>query len=431
MPVKPFIPNPKPFMIAGYVVIALTFGVAGLWAATAKLDKAIIAPGEVEVATNRREIQHLEGGIVKNISVAEGQKVKAGDVLIELSDIQARSNLQVVTIRLRIAQATEARLQAERNLKDSIIFPQELLIDNTPEVVTAIADQRQIFADRTSVLKSQENILVSRIDQLTREAQGLGEQKAAYVTRAGILSDRLDRLKEGVDNGAIQVNLYTTYEDEYVDVKANVARMDTEKAKVENSIGETRFQIIQTQQQFQERASSEYKEVNGQIQELLEQRKVGEDVLARTKIRAPVDGVAQNLQLNGPVIRPGQIMLEIVPASDRMVINAHVSTMDIDNVREGMTAEIKFSAFHNRYMPIIIGEVETLSQGSITPTDVRKPPYFLARINVSKGMIPDELEGRLNAGMPAEVLISAGERTVIDYLTSPITDAIRNSMNEE
>lgn len=431
MPVKQFKPNPKPFIIAGYVVIALTFGVVGLWAATAKLDKAVIAHGEVDVATNRKEIQHLEGGIIRKILVKEGQKVKEGDVLIELNDIQTSSNLQVVTIRLRIAQATEARLQAERNLTESLVFPNELLTDYTPEVVAAIADQQQIFADRTSILKSQKNILVSRIDQLKREAQGLDEQKSAFEVRAGILSDRLERLRGGLENGAVQVNLFATYEDEYVSVKANVARMDTEKAKVENSIGETEFQILQTQQQFQERASSEYKEINGQIQELVEQRKVSEDILSRTRIRAPVDGVAQNLQLNGPVIRPGQIMLEIVPATDNMVINARVATIDIDNVREGMTAEVKFSAFQSRFLPIITGEVETVSQASITPSDSRQPPYFLARINVSKGMIPDELEGRLNAGMPAEVMFSAGERTVVQYLTAPLTDAIWKSMNEE
>lgn len=431
MPVKRFKPDPKPFMIAGYVVIALTFGVVGFWATTAKLDQAVIAPGEVDVATNRREIQHLEGGIVKTIAVKEGQNVKVGDVLIELSDIQTRSNLQVVTIRLRIAQATEARLRAEGSLSDSLIFPQELLADNTPEVVAAIADQRKIFADRTSILKSQINILVNRTDQLKREMQGLSEQKVLFETRAEILFKRLARLKKGIKNGAIQVNLLATYEDEYLEVKASVARMDTEKAKVENSIGETKFQVLQTQQQFQERASSEYKEVNGQHQELLEQLKVSKDILARTKIRAPVDGVAQNLQLNGPVIRPGQVMLEIVPATDRMIVNAHIATIDIDNVHEGMTAEIKFSAFQNRFMPIITGEIESVSQASITPSDGRTPPYFLARINVSKGMVPAELDGRLNAGMPAEILISAGERTVLDYLITPLKDAIWRSMNEE
>ena len=124
-------------------------------------------------------------------------------------------------------------------------------------------------------------------------------------------------------------------------------------------------------------------------------------------------------------------MLEIVPAAAGMIINARVSTTDIDSVHKGMTAEIKFSAFTSRFMPIITGEIESVSQGSITPSDGQTPPYFLARINVSKGMIPAELDGRLNAGMPAEILISAGERTVLDYLITPLKDAIWRSMNEE
>ncbi len=428
---KPLRADPKPFMVAGYTVIVLTFGVVGVWAATAKLDKAVIAPGTVDVASNRKEIQHLEGGIVEKVAVVEGQTVKSGEIIIELNDIQARANLQVVTIRLHIAQAMGARLQAERNLEEELDFPKLLLEDQTPEVIAAIADQRQIFSDRSSILKSQTDILTNRIEQLQRERQGLGEQKVAFETRAKLLSERLDRLKKGIVSGAIQTNLFTTYEDEYVEVKANVARMDTEQAKVDKSIGETEFQILQTQQQFRERASSEYKEVSGQIQELIEQRKVAEDVLGRSRIRAPVDGVAQNIQLNGPVIRPGQVMLEVVPDTDQMVINAHVATIDIDSVREGMIAEIKFSAFPNRFMPIITGEVTTVSKASITPPDGRSPPYFLARINVSKEMIPDDLEGRLTAGMPADVLISAGERTVADYLISPLTDAIWKSMNEE
>lgn len=428
---KPVKADPKPFVIAGYAVIALTFGVAGVWAATAKLDKAIVAPGTVDVAMDRREIQHLEGGIIEKISVAEGQRVKAGDILIELNNIQASANLQVVTIRLHVAQAMEARLQAERNLGSSLEFSERLLNDKTPEVMAAIADQRQIFADRTSILQSQTDILNNRIEQLRRERQGLGDQKTAFEMRAQILSERLDRLKTGLKTGAVQTNLFTTYEDEYVAVKANVARIETEQAKVDKSIGETEFQILQTQQQFRERASSEYKEVSSQIQELIEQRKVAENVLERTKIRAPIDGTAQNLQVRGRVIRQGQVMLEIVPDTDQMVINAHVSPADIDAVREGMTAEIKFSGLPSRFLPIITGEVATVSKASITPPDGRTPPYFLARINVSTGMIPDEIESRLTAGMGADVLISAGERTVADYLISPLTDAIWRSMNED
>lgn len=432
-PLKKRKSDPKPFVIAGYSLIVLTFGVAGVWAATAKLDRAIIAPGVIDVASNRKEIQHLEGGIIEEAKVDEGQAVRAGDILMRLNDVQARANLQVLTIRLHIAQAMEARLQAERRMDEDFQLPEGLLSDQSPEVQAAVSDQREIFRDRASILKSQTDILTSRIDQLKREMEGLQGQKEAFAKRAEILSERLERLRPGLKTGAVQTNLFSSYEEEYVEVKANVARMDTEKAKVEKSIGETEFQILQAQQQYKERASTEYKEVNGQIQELLEHKKVAGDVLERTLIKAPVDGVAQNLRFHttGGVIRPGEVLMEIVPSEDRMVINAHVATIDVDNVRPGLAAEVKFSAFPGRFMPIIIGTVDTVSKASITPSDGRTPPYFLARINVSKGMVPDDVEERLSAGMPAEVLISTGERTVADYLTSPLTDAIRKSMREE
>lgn len=427
------IASPKPFMVAGYSLIALTFGVMGGWAATAKLDRAVIAPGVIDVASNRKEIQHLEGGIIEDIQVTEGQLVKQGETLVRLNSVQANSNLQVINIRLRIAQAMEARLQSERRMAEAIDLPETLAKDETPEIKAAVEDQLEIFRDRSSILISQTNILKSRIEQLHRESEGLQSQKEAFQERVRILSEQLDRLRRGHESGVVQSNTVSTYEEEYVEVKANIARMETEIAKVEKSVGETEFQILQTQQQYRERASSEYKEVSGQIQELVEHLKVARDVLARTDIRAPVDGAVQNIRFHttGGVVRPGEVMMEIVPAEDSMVINAHVQPIDIDNVRPGLTAEVKFSAFASRFMPIIVGEVASVSKGSITPNDGRTAPYFLARINVSKGMVPDDIEERLSAGMPADVIISTGERTVADYLTSPLTDAIRKSMREE
>lgn len=425
--------NPKPFAVAGYTVILLTFGVVGGWAATARLDSGVIAPGTIDVASNRKEIQHLEGGIIEEILVSEGQSVKAGDILMRLNDVQARSNLRVYTIRLHIAQAMEARLLAERRMEESLKLPENLEKDATPEVKAAIADQQEIFQDRISILKSQNDILQTRIEQLHKEYEGLEVQKEAYQRRVEILQERLDRLRPGLKKGVVQANVFSTYEEEYVEVKANVARMDTEKAKVEKTIGETEYQIIQTQQEFKERANSEYKEVSGQIKELVEHIKVAENVLARTDIRSPVDGFAQNLRFHttGGVIRPGDVVVEVVPVEDRMVINARVSPIDIDSVHPGLVAEVKFSAFASRFMPIVTGEVDSVSKGTIVPSDQRQTPYYLARINVSKGMVPDEIEERLTAGMPADVIISTGERTVMDYLTSPLTDAIRKSMREE
>lgn len=425
--------SPRPFAAAGYTVIALTFGVVGGWAATARLDRGVVASGTIDVASNRKEVQHLEGGIIDEIRVTEGQSVKRGDILVRLDDVQARSNLRVYSIRLHIAQALEARLLAERRMEPSFDLPTSLEADVAPEVKAAIADQQEIFRDRTSILKSQTDILRTRIDQLNREHEGLEVQKEAYQRRVQILEDRLNRLRPGLENGVVQANVFSTYEEEYVEVKANVARMETEKAKVEKTVGETEYQIVQAQQEFKERANSEYKEVNGEIKELVEHIKVAENVLYRCEIRSPVDGFAQNLRFHttGGVIRPGDVVVEIVPVEDRMVINARVTPIDIDSVHPGLRAEVKFTAFPTRFMPIIMGEVDNVSKGTIVPVDERQPPYYLARINVNKGMVPDDIEERLTAGMPADIIISTGERTVFDYLTSPLTDAIRKSMREE
>src|SRR5690606_31506705 len=257
---------------------------------------------------------HLEGGIIEEINVQEGQEVKAGEVLVRLNDVQAQANLQVLTIRQYIAEATAARLQAERRMDDDFHLSDYLLQDPSPEVQLAVADQREIFNDRKSILSSQVSILTSRIEQLQRELEGLEDQKQAFAKRAQILSERLERLRPAVKKGAVQTNLFSTYEEEYVEVRQNVARMETEMAKVEKSIGETQFQILQAQQQYKERASSEYKEINGQLQELMEQRKVAENVLERTLITAPVDGFVQNIRFHttGGVIRPGEVLMQVV-----------------------------------------------------------------------------------------------------------------------
>lgn len=414
-------------------MIALTFGVVGGWAATAQLDRAVIAPGMIDVASNRKQIQHLEGGVIEEILVKEGSRVEAGDVLMRLNDVQARANVRVYEIRLHIAQAMEARLLAERRMEDSFDLPVNLQKDVAPEVQAAIVDQREIFADRISILNSQVSILKSRIEQLRRESEGLEQQKKSFQERVQILSERLERLRPGLQSGIVQANTFATYEDEYLEVNANIARMETEKAKVEKSIGETEFQILQTQQQYKERASSEYKDVSGELKELTERLLAAQDILRRTRIASPVNGTVERLQFHtvGGVVKPGDIVSEILPTADRFVIEARVAPIDIDSVHPGLQAEVKLTAFPGRFMPIVTGQVDSVSKVTIDPKDGKTAPYFRARINVSKGMVPDDIEERLTVDMPADVIITTGERTVIDYLTSPLTDAIYKSMREE
>ena len=426
-------PTPRGFVIFGYAIIALTFGVLGSWAAFAKIDSAVIASGTIAVESNRKSVQHLDGGIITEILVDEADRVQEGQVLVRLSSVEALSSLGVIQSRLRIATASEARLQAERRLRDETDFSSLADSMDDPLVAAAVNDQRDIFNDRNSILKSQTEILNGRIEQLEREIDGLNIQKEAYVERVAILEQQLARLRDGVAQEIVPENVLAGREEEFVSVKANIGKIETDLAKVEKSIGETKLQIIQTEQQFKERANNEFKEINSQIQELRENLKVAQAKVERLDVTSPVTGIVQNIKVHtvGGVVRSGEELMEIVPTNDHLVINAQISPIDIDNVQPGLRTEVRFTAFQSRFLPIILGEVESVSHDVITPEDGRTPPYFLAKIDVSEEMVPEEIQGRLTAGMPADVIITTGERTVLDYMVSPMTDAIAKSMREE
>lgn len=432
-PAKKAHPSPKYYTRLGFTLIIVLFGGIGGWAGLAKIDSAVIASGIIAVESNRKDVQHLEGGIVDEIFVKEGDVVSAGQILVTLKNVQAQSNQLIYADRLFIAQATEARLQAERYLKPEIEFPTELLSSSAARVKDAILDQGSIFKDRSDVLNSQINILNGRIEQLHRETEGLTDQKIAYSDRVKILDDQLTRLRKGAKSGVVQTNLLSTKEEAFVEVRANVGRLSTELAKVEKSIGEANLQILQAQQQFKERASTEYKDITGQIQEITQLTNIVEDVLSRLAVRASVDGTVQSVKVHtsGGIVRAGETMMEIVPLDDRLVINAQISPTDIDNVHPGMETEVRFVAFQSRFMPVLTGSVKNVSKDVINPNDGRTAPYFLAQIDVVDSMVPAEIQDRLTAGMPADIVIKLGERSVVDYLVAPLANALTRGFREE
>ncbi len=190
---------------------------------------------------------------------------------------------------------------------------------------------------------------------------------------------------------------------------------------------------MQVEQEYTERANTELEEIRGEIAELQERLKVARDVLERTAIRAPGNGTIQNLKVHtvGEVVRPGEDLMELVPANDDLVINARVTPIDIDSVVPGLVAEVRFSAIKSRLTPIIVGEVASVSGDVITPENPNEQPYYLARIDVSEVELPPVVEEKISAGMPAEVIVKSGERRVVDYLASPLMDAVRKSLIEE
>ncbi len=429
----------RPLTLAGFTIIFMTFGVFGGWATVARLDSAVIAPGTVSIEGNRKVIQHLEGGIVEEILVAEADRVEKGDVLVRLTAIEAGSNLDVIATRLAVAGITEARLLAERNLAEAFEPPARPDAapdgdgDEDGDVAQAIADQRDVFADRLSLLQSRTDILTARIGQSREQVAGLEQQRDALAKRLENYEEMLARMREGGDRGLVQKNVIAEREDVLIQIEADLGRAVSQIAQARNEIGSTELEILQARQQYRERASRELEEIRAEISELEERRKVAGDVLRRTEIRAPSPGTIQNLQIHtvGAVVRPGEDLMELVPEDGNLVVNARVSPVDIDSVAPDLTTEIRFPAIQGRLTPVMLGEVGSVSNDVITPETANAEPYYLARIDVSDIDVPDAVRGRIAAGMPVEAVIVTGERRVVDYLAAPLMDAVRKSMVEE
>lgn len=426
-------PSPKPVALMGYILLFITFGVFGGWAAVAKLDSAVVAPGTISLEGNRRVVQHFEGGIVEEILVQEAKSVQVNDVLLRLNSIEARSNLEVFSTRLDVAHLVEARLLTERTMGDDIIFPVDVLSRNSEAVQAVLADQQDLFNDRKLILKSQEDILLARVEQINVQISGLALQQSAFQRRITNYTKMLVRMRDGESKGLIQGNQLAQREDELIEIEANLGQVISDIAQARASIGETELQSLQLKQEYRERASTELKESRAEISELSERRKVANDVLARTEIRSPGSGTIQNLKVHtvGSVIRPGDVLMELVPDDEELIINARVSPIDVDNVAVGLMTEVRFSAFKTKLIPIMLGTVESVSGDVITPDNGNEPPYYLARVTVEENDIPVDIKDRLTAGMPVDVVITTGERTVINFIASPLMDAVRKSMIEE
>lgn len=425
--------SPKPVALAGFILIFLTFGVLGSWASIAKLDSAVVAPATISLEGNRRVVQHFEGGIVDEILVTEADDVEQGEVVIRLNSVEARSNLEVFSTRLDVARLVEARLLAERALDEDVVFPEEVVWKATPTIAAVIADQRDLFTDRRLILQSQADILAARLGQIDVQIGGFELQKSAFERRIENYTEMLDRMRDGESRGLIQGNLLNQREDELIEIETNLGQVITEIAQAEATIGETELQILQLTQEYKERANTELEQIRAEISELQERRKVAQDVLDRTEIRAPGSGTIQNLKVHtvGSVVRPGEVLMELVPEDEELIINARVSPIDKDNVAPGLTTEVRFTAFKTKLTPIMLGSVETVSGDVITPDNSNEQPYFLARVIVDEEDIPEEIVDRLTAGMPADVIITTGERTVANFIVSPLMDAVRKSMIEE
>ncbi len=414
----------------------LVFGVLGgffTWAALTPIASAVIAPGTVVVESNRREVQHLDGGIVAAVHVREGDQVEAGQVLISLDPTRPRANLEVLQNQEISLLALTSRLRAEQLGLEEIEFPGELvrLAESDLRAREAVAAQRAVFQARREAFVGQVEILNQRIAQLRAQIEGLRLQQSAANRQAQLIEEEIAGMNRLERQGFAPRNRILAMERELARYRSDEAEHMGAAARAEQAIGETELQILQTRRQIVEEASRQLQETLAQLREVRERLVAARDQVSRLDIVAPIAGRIVGLQITAPggVVSPGRTLLAIVPHDDELVIEAAVQTKDIESVAVGAKAMIHFTALPQRTLPMLTGTVTMV--GADKMVDERTGmPFYRVRIRADDESLAKIADRRLVPGMPADAVIATGERTVLQYLVDPILPFLINSFRE-
>lgn len=420
------------YAVAGYALIAATFGVMGAWAATTRLDRAVISPGIVVAEGSRKVVQHFEGGMVQEVLVRDGQGVREGDVLLRIDPLQSRASADLYRSQLDAALILEARLRAEQAGTEALDLPPDVAPRRAdPGIARLIRDQTDQLSERRRSLRSQLDLIDARVKQLRTEMSGLAVEKASVQEQVGFINQELEGLRALRDKNLIPLSRLLVMERERTRLEGVIGRSVAETAKAQNAIGEAGMQATQIRQKQQEAVTAQLLETRQKISELREKLLVAQDVLRRHEVRAPHDGVVQGLKVYtiGQVIRSGEPLMEIVPTSDRLVISVQFSPNDLETIHAGLRAEVKFPAFQTRRTPAMFGTLTTVSRDRLID-ETTKQPYFAGIVEMDEAQVPDEVRRRLLAGLPAEIVVSAGERTAFDYMVAPFLDAMGRAFHE-
>jgi HlyD family type I secretion membrane fusion protein len=418
----------------GIGVLALTFGVFGGWAAAAKLDSAIVAAGAITVESDHKLVQHLEGGIVSTILASDNQSVKEGDVLARLDSTPARATWQTAHANLMSALAEEARLVAEISHAEAIAFPRELTRSGEDEAVAkqVISDQERQFRDRRAARANEVGGLQERIEQSYRQIEGLKAQLRATNEQIKSFTAELEKLQPIVDKGFIPATRTIQIERQRTDQQGKAGSLEADLARQDRLIAETMAAIAGIDRKFVEEASERLTRIRASLGDLREKLRVADDVFNRLEVKAPRTGRIVNNKLHtlGAVIRPGETLMEIVPDDDRLVVSAHLTPNDVTHVFPGAAAEVRLPAFKARSTPIAIGEVQMLG-ADVLHEEANHQAYYELKVSVHSSSFPEEIRQKLRPGMPAEIVVATGERTVLAYLTQPLFDAMRRGLRED
>lgn len=420
-------------MIAGLVTIAVAFGGFFGWACLAELESAAMAQGVVTVGSHRKTIQHLEGGILKDLMVREGDHVRAGQVLLRLDDTQPRALLDQLEAQYWTAVARAARLRAEQNEARELVFPDALSGESgRPEIAEIVATERRLFEARWKSFDGEIAVRRKSIEQLNEEVAALTAQLAATQERARLTADEQRSVAALLAKGYERKPRLLELQRTSADLKGQTGETQADLAKARQAISGAELEIIALENDRRTQIVTDLQTAQTQIADFGERRRAALDVLKRTEVVAPQDGYVVDVQFFTPggVIGSGQKIMDLVPDGDELLIEAMVNPNDIDTVHTGLPAHVRLTAYKQRRVPMIDGEVVYVSADKLTD-DRTGQPYFLARLRLDADSLGELVTVKPSPGMPAEVIIVTGARRAIHYFLSPLIDTTRRAFREE
>lgn len=421
----------------GHLIIGAVMVPAIAWLALAPLSSSVVAGGYVKVDMNRAVVQHLEGGTVRAVHVRDGQRVKAGDPLLELGDVSVNADMTRLAQRLRFERAGQARLEAEQARRQSLEFPADLVqAGQSDPVLREQMDKEQgLFRARLSALTSNAGLLQKQRATIQREIESLHGQMRSAQESIAVQSRELDLNKRLSKDGLVSDVQVMQLEASIADYRGRIAERNAELARADQRIGDIDLRLSAMENDYRQSASDQLKTAMIRIQEIEQELRKASDASRRQVLTAPVDGEVIGLRVTTPggVLVPREPVAEIVPANPRLIVEAQIHTEDIDRVQKGQDADLRFTAFKYRTTDIVTGRVVYVGADRQIQRETGMP-YYTVNIEVDpesvRHAVKDHPDAKLQAGMPAEVYMHGASRTPLQYLLEPITQVLRRAANE-
>ncbi|MGE8175700.1 HlyD family type I secretion periplasmic adaptor subunit [Pseudomonas fluorescens] len=420
------------FARLGWILAVVGAGSFFLWASLAPLDQGIPVQGTVVVSGKRKAVQSMSGGVLSRILVREGEAVKQGQPLFRLDQTQVEADVQSLRAQYRMAWASLARWQSERDNLKQVSFPAELSNDPDPRLALVLEGQRQLFSSRREAFDREQAGMRANIEGANAQLAGMRRARTDLTAQAESLRQQLTNLQPLADNGYIPRNRLMEFQRQLSQVQQQLAQNSGESGRVEQGILETRLKLQQHSEEYQKEVRSQL--ADAQLKSLtLEQQLTSAGFnLQQSEIVAPADGIAVNLGVHteGAVIRPGETLLEIVPQGTRLEVEGHLPVNLIDKVGSHLPVDILFTAFNQSKTPRVPGEVSLISADQMVD-EKTGVPYYVLRSSVSD-VAMEKLNGLvIKPGMPAEMFVRTGERSLLNYLFKPLLDRAGSALTEE